>query len=350
MEENQLSEAWLAQEREMIANFFNKLVPQTLNRGATCTAQDCDDFARRTLQTEHVRPVDNQGATSYTLICLDQEKIIQFRLKRFQDDVLTLAHQIYGDLVPTVTAIAGFPLPVYLSTVIPGQIHIFQTFPSEAYPLNRQLVTVTDVARFVARSAHWPQPESSYAATSWTKSARLTLTTLEQNHDLKRFDPRFSQKATSLLQQLILLDTLPPVLSHSDFVEINMFVDPEGSLTGVIDFEDAQTEAFGMCLFGVYESFFGVMRYGKWTFFDQDAGNGYDKSVWDVLETAFWDTLWDAMPPTISRSQYEEAVMVALEIGMVNRYFVRGLLEGVDEENQGHRISLEFARGMLLDR
>lgn len=38
-------------------------------------------------------------------------------------------------------------------------------------------------------------------------------------------------------------------------------VDLHGHVTGVIDFDDAQTEAFGMFIFGGYEGFFGVMNY-----------------------------------------------------------------------------------------
>ena len=165
-----------------------------------------------------------------------------------------------------------------------------------------------------------------------------------------RFDPRFKKKATSILEKIPLLDKLPPVLSHADFAEINILVNSQGNVTGVIDFEDAKTEAFGMCIFGIYEGFLGVMKDQKWSFFDQDAGDGSGKSVRNVLETAFWDTLWDALPPNMSRQKFEEAVMVALDIGIVNRYFVRGLLERVDLESEDHRISLEFARGILLDR
>lgn len=121
-------------------------------------------------------------------------------------------------------------------------------------------------------------------------------------------------------------------------------------MTGFLDFEDAKTEAFGMCIFGIFEGFLGVMKDRRWSFFDQGAGDGSGKSVKEVLETAFWDALWDALPPEMTRHELEEAVMVALDIGIVNRYFVRGLLECVDMESEDHRISLEFARGILLDR
>lgn len=56
-------------------------------------------------------------------------KIVQFQLKPFDKEVLAPAHQTYGDLVPSVTFFGGFSLPVYVSPVIPGQIHIFQNSP-----------------------------------------------------------------------------------------------------------------------------------------------------------------------------------------------------------------------------
>lgn len=263
---------------------------------------------------------------------------------------MALARQIYGDLVPSVTLFSDFPLPVYVSPVIPGQLHVFQEFSSAAFPLERQLTTVKELARFVAKSAYWPQPQSSYRATSWTKGARIDLETLTQNDDLKRLEPRFLEKARYLSDKIPLLDKLPPVLSHRDFTELNILVNTKGNVTGVIDFAGAQTEAFGMCIYGVYEGFFGEMRYGKWRFFDQPAGDGLGNSVRTVLENAFWDTLWDALPPEMSRADFEEAVMVALDVGIMNRYFARGLLERVDLDSEEHRNSLEFARGMWLDR
>lgn len=352
-EKREHSESWLAQEREIVERFFEKRVPETLGTTKAeifCTAKDCDEYARRTLQVEDIHPVENQGENSYTLICPSQAKIVQFRLKRFDEEVLALAHQIYGDLVPSVTLFGDFPLPVYVSPVISGQIHIFQNFPSSKFPMERQLTTVKELAQFVAKSAHWPQPKSSYSATSWTKTARVTFETMIQNDDLKRLEPRYIEKARHLSAKVPLLDILPPVLSHADFAEINILVNTKGNVTGVIDFDDAQTEAFGMCIVGIYEGFFGEMRYKKWRFFDQSAGDGLGNSVRTVLESAFWDTLWDALPPAMNRQKFEEAVMVARDIGIVNRYFVRGLLERVDPESEDHRMSLEFARGIWLDR
>lgn len=93
------------------------------------TADDCENFARRLLQVQDIEPVGSQGATSYTLICLSQAKIIQFRLKPLDEGVLALAHEIYGDLVPSMMSFGSYALPVYVCLAIPGQIHIFKNSP-----------------------------------------------------------------------------------------------------------------------------------------------------------------------------------------------------------------------------
>jgi len=94
-----------------------------------------------------------------------------------------------------------------------------------------------------------------------------------QNGSLREIEPRFANKAFYLLEKVSLLDKLPPVLTHHDFAEVNIMADLQGHVTGVINFDDAQTEAFGMCIFGVYESVFGVMRDQRWGFFGQPAGD-----------------------------------------------------------------------------
>ncbi|KAI0100492.1 hypothetical protein GGR51DRAFT_564027 [Nemania sp. FL0031] len=284
------SEAWLEQEKSWIARFFNERVPEEL-RNPNCK-----------------------------------------RLRKFCS--------------------ASPPSPGYRAgyeSSDSGASAYAPKFPKGAFPLRRQLTTVTELAQFVAKSAFWPQPVSTYSPTSWTKTARSNLVRLTQNDSLRKIEPRFANKASSLLENFSLLDKLPPVLTHHDFAEVNIMVDLQGHVTGVIDFDDAQTEAFGMCIFGVYEGFFGVMRDQKWSFFDEPAGDGSGRSVRNVLDTAFWDTLWESVPPGMNRQEFEEAVMVAVDIGSVNRYFVRGLIENVNLESEDHRLSLEFARGIFLE-
>lgn len=296
--------------------------------------------------------MDNQGAASYTLICPSQKKIIQFRLKPFDEHILSLAHDIYGDLVPIPTRLYrySFPLPTYVCPVIPGIVHILQDFPKDRFPVQRQLNTVRDLAVFIAKAAFWPQPRQALSSDSWTITASTKLKDLASMNQLRQIEPRFAQKAAELISKLHLLDRLPLVLTHIDFAEVNLMVDPsDGHLTGVLDFDGARVEAFGMCLFGVYEGFFGEMRDAKWRFFDQPAIPGNSpRSVRETLQTTFWDTLWDAMPPGMTRQDLEEPVMVALEVGIINRYFDKD--GDIDTEDENDLRSVNWATGLLLDR
>ncbi|RMZ79656.1 hypothetical protein DV738_g3153, partial [Chaetothyriales sp. CBS 135597] len=364
MQDGHLSERWLDQEKEFIETFFGKKVPQILSKhgpageGFQCTAETCDDFAKTTLGSEDVQLVDNQGAASYTLICRSQNKIVQFRLERFDEHIMELAHKIYDKLVPIPSLINGFPLPVYVCPIIPGIVHIFQEFPKDRFPLERQLNTVRDLAAFVAKAAFWPQTRDTLSSHSWTLTAGKKLKSVASMESLRQLDPRFAHKAAELSSKLQLLDKLPLVLTHIDFAEVNLMVDPPtGHLTGVLDFDGARIEAFGMCIFGVYEGFFGEMRDAKWRFFDQpappdqqDGGQVPDdppRSVRETLCTAFWDMLWDAVPSWMNRQELEDAVTVSLELGIINRYFDKD--GDIDPENEDDLRSVNWAAGLLFD-
>lgn len=272
------SESWLTQEQELIDLFFREKVPLALRKlplskgDFQCTAEGCAAFARKILGSDDVWLVDNQGAASYTPICPSRNKIVQSRLDPVNEHILSLAHDIYGDLVPVTIRLGSFPLPVYVCPVIPGVIHIFQDFPKDCFPLRRELDMVRDLAAFVVKAASWPQPRQALSSDSWTATASAKLMDLASMNRLRQIEPRFAQKAAKPTSKLHLLDRLPLVLTHIDFAQVNLMVDPsDGYLTGVVDFDGARVEAFGICLFGVYEGFFRELRGARWRFLDQPA-------------------------------------------------------------------------------
>jgi hypothetical protein len=259
---NPCSEDWQTQERQVITAFFDVKVVEVLGELAdTCTERSCVEFAKQILRASDLEPVHNQGCNSFTLVSHQQSKIVQFRLRPFDTTIIDLAHQIYGTQVPRTEFYGGFPLPVYNSDVIPGKVHVLQQFPEE-FPLERQKRTVVDLGRFVAKAAHYPQPKASYREDSWTLKAKETLIRLQRNESLREI-PDIGDIVLRLLDQIHLLDLLPVVLKHHDFSEVNILVDDAGNVTGVIDFDVAGIEAFGMCIWGVYECFLGSMNQGK---------------------------------------------------------------------------------------
>ena len=344
-------EEWDQSERAIIEEFFRVKVVEALkssdNNQIQCTEASCIDFAKRILKASDIAPVKNQGCNSYTLLCESRSQIVQFRLRPFDAAILELAHQIHGDKVPATVYHSGFPLPVYSSDVISGKVHILQPFPKDTFPLERQKRTVIDLGQFIAKTTFFPQSKSSYKSDSWTAKSIEVLERLHRNSSLQAIAPEIANIVSNLRDRIHLLDRLPAVLVHHDFSEVNILVDEAGNVTGIIDFDAAGIEAFGMCIWGIYECFLGSMEQGKWSFFNQEAEQYSGRTIRNVLEVAFWDSLWSCISPDFQRRDLEAAIQVALSIGVINRYFIRGMIDEIDESKKVHRVSMEYAKGIL---
>lgn len=363
------TEEWKDQERQIINEFFKVKVPQTLGSkqnnqpkatrilstdfGSKSTAEcgcsetSCIDFAKIITKSDDIVLADNQGSNSFTLLCPSKSQVIQFRLKPFNTTVVDLAHQIYRNKVPRAVLHEGFPLPVYSSDIIPGRVHVLQPFPEDKFPLEREKATVIDLGWFVARATFFPRPKSPYSSTSWATTAKEKLEHLQANASLQALAPEVAKVVVRLQSGLHCLNELPAVLTHHDFAQVNIFVNDAGKVTGVIDFDEAGIEPFGMCIWGLYEGFFGSMERGKWSFYNQAADGYPGRTVREVLESAFWDSLWSNVSPDFRRQDCEAAVEIALGVGIINRYFVRGMIDDIDESQKIHRLSLEYVKGIL---
>ncbi|KAJ5715263.1 uncharacterized protein N7483_012444 [Penicillium malachiteum] len=87
---------------------------------------------------------------------------------------------------------------------------------------------------------------------------------------------------------------LLPVYSSDVLLgQVNILVNDSGNVTGVVDFDGAEFEAFGICLWGLYECSFGSMEDGKWAFYKE----------MPVLANAFWSCLWANLPPILQREE-----------------------------------------------
>ncbi|CAD6586541.1 MAG: hypothetical protein ASARMPREDX12_002382 [Alectoria sarmentosa] len=354
-----LPKGWMQSEQGTINEFFEEKVRTALKERAahdssitlkSCSASECLHYAKVLMRGMPIALVDHQGCNSYTLICPELDRIIQFRATEVNTKAIDEAKQIYGDLVASATQHDDFVLPVYTYNILPGRLHVWQKVSRDSFPLAREKKTIIDLAKFIATASHFPHPEARYNARSWTKCANAVVKRLEQNFSLRQIAPAVYTEIASLGARLHLLDILPAVLTHVDLVGQNIFVDGDvGTLTGVIDFEEARTEAFGMNVFTIYENHVGSMEGGHWSPYDMPAGGEHPGlSVSEVLTKAFWDALWANTAPGFGRRDFEEAVGVALKVGIINRYFVRGMLDEIDLAKWVHVISFDYAREILL--
>ena len=345
-----LPDGWDESEQMMVNNFFKQRVLKVAK--TTCSASDCHVFAQTLMQGEKIVLVNNQGYHSYTLACPKSKQIIQFRLKELNLEFIDEARKIHGDLVSRVVHHSGFNLPVYTINIVPGVAHYWQEPPRDHFPLERELRTVKDLAKFIAASSHFPHPPDDCKENSKTHRAPATFKRLEQNMSLKDIAPFIHAQVSSIAAKLHLLQNLPLVLTHPDLVGLNIFVDRiTGRITGVIDFDDAQVEALGMNIVTLYEWFLGSMEDSHWSSYDIPAGEQYSsRNVCQLLEAAFWDTFWANARLDLSKEECQEALSVALKVGVINRYIVDGgMLDEVDlEKGRGDERSLDYAKGILV--
>ncbi|GAM82700.1 hypothetical protein ANO11243_006830 [Dothideomycetidae sp. 11243] len=277
----------------------------------------CMDFANQVLDTNDVKLVDSQGAGwSFTVISHTKDKVVQFKRNALDKRMLALAKTIYMTLTPTVTRCGvDFPLPVYIidkalgvdfSTLIPPPM-------DQPFPLDRYHRGVIDLARFIARSICFPQAANE--AGPWTKSASRHLDTLINDKDFSKLAPELVRIAKRTKPYLHLLDTLPLVLSHADLSALNVFV---SGLSGVIDWEHASVEAFGMTLCSVYEMFLS-QRVGNKIIFHGELVSEY-RTVKEVLEEAFWNELWACVSDVLDPGVSGPAVRTAMIVGAFTRF------------------------------
>lgn len=122
--------------------------------GASSTQKQCDEIARQRCGG-HIRPVDIQGSTSYTVIAgPSSDKIIQFREQASLLDIrmLALANNVYKNLVATCSELGwvgdsnGPQLAIYEMDRLPGENYITAR-PSLTN--DQRLSTIYSLARFV---------------------------------------------------------------------------------------------------------------------------------------------------------------------------------------------------------
>ncbi|KAJ5706831.1 hypothetical protein N7488_006632 [Penicillium malachiteum] len=92
---------------------------------------------------------------------------------------------------------------------------------------------------------------------------------------------------------------LPLWVSHYDLNEVNVLIDEDCKITGLIDWELSTPLPFGVC-FGRIHTYAGKYSEGKFCVPDE----------FEDAERAFWDALFDEMPKDISQRLKNESNLI----------------------------------------
>lgn len=194
---------------------------------------------------EQTRSPNPQGCFSRTAIVKlqnGQEVVVQFRLELMDMKPFQLAYRVLGDLVPHValvqdTELAGYNVFVYCMNCIPGKT--WEEAGMGRYPEIKPVV-MQSLAMVLARC----QINDSDSGSVVEDQLRPHLQKFLDSVDV--IITRFKDAARDLMAKLNSLKPLPLFLSHADLNYMNIMVDNEFRVSGLVDWEFSTPLPFGM--------------------------------------------------------------------------------------------------------
>ncbi|KAL1855034.1 hypothetical protein Plec18170_004448 [Paecilomyces lecythidis] len=274
--------------------------------GRTVTQKECDQIAAE-VTGEAVKPVQLQGAFSYTVAA--RGLIVQFRVPEslLDTEKMDLARKIYGNIVPSCgnKGVIGPPpsLTIYVMEKVPGITYIEVPSATLHCP-SWQEKTVLDFARFFANS--WANRLPG------THRSEQSLEDLQNKLGIlvQTLPSRFTAIISKLRKDLpsIFVPTYPLALTHDDLCEMNLIVDATvGGINGVVDWAGAKILPFGMSLWGPL-NMLGTMNSSGWHYHENSS----------KLEGIFWDTFYIHVGKITDDDK--RAMKIAERTGLVLRY------------------------------
>lgn len=296
---------------------------------------DCDEFAKIRFPEDDVRPVPAQGYCSYTVFVGD-DKVVQFRPPDHGLDlkITSTACHVFGDKVPKTKFLGvvqdekdGTDLHAYSMTRLQGtslvdvrQVDI-QSARNTRKTREARRQAVKDFAQLQAISWNHRKPcdqvsQKGLVGSSLVWRAKLLESALPE---------RFRESASSNLKNWHEIERLPWTLTHGDFIPSNVLVQPKsGSITGLLDWAEAEWLPFGVGLYGL-EELLGAEVNGTFTYFFEAK----------KLRRLFWSELLSLIPELHGDSRLLAAVREAQVLGILLWHgiaFDDGRLDRVVEE------------------
>lgn len=303
----------------------------------SCSIEKYEWAAQQLFPQSTIRCLAAQGGCSTTFLVQNKTKksgitlpdcILQFRPKRFNLDVniATIANQTYGRYAPITKQIALASLPVegtelqgvlcYEMEAVPG-VSYASVAPShhqlDDLELRRQQKLIKDFADFAARG--WTT-DARQGQCNGKVGLKITSKLLLLTEELPTSKLRaVAKRALDNVEQL---QRLPIVLNHGDLIPSNIMVDDSGSLSGLVDWAEAECLPFGICLYGL-EYLLGYTS-GKRRDSLIDTAPFRYYSCSDDLRRLFWRRLQSNIPVLGVGEEFLKAVLMAKRVGTLLWY------------------------------
>ncbi|KAI1267392.1 hypothetical protein F5Y18DRAFT_425235 [Xylariaceae sp. FL1019] len=288
---------------------------------------DCDAFVRRRYISEPIRAAPFQGYCSYTLFIGDHT-VVQFRPSAHKLDIgiTATACQIFGTLAPETKCLAEFTdvdLCAFELRRLPGvSLPDIRAAPS-AKSVREGLVR--DFAHLQTQAWRHSKTKSDLRGMQRTVGSSLRWRLESMSVSLPSGSSR--NLARSILAKLPLIEDLPWVFTHGDFLPSNIMACPRtGAILGLLDWAEAEWLPFGIGAYGL-EELLGEDKNEKFVYYPEA----------DHLRGLFWEELLISLPELAKDSQAVASVKLAQQLGILLWHgiaFDDGRLNRVVEEGK----------------
>jgi len=230
-----------------------------------------------------------------------EEVVIQFRPERLDIEPFELARKVLGPVVPEIKPLQDEELDregiwAYWMTRMPGKTWL-EGFrgkdPTYLVTINRSLGRILSRG-FVA--------DNSEQVVERQLRPHLNLILTSKDDQVRRFH----DTAADLLGKLDQLKMLPLFISHFDLNEVNVMIDDDCEVSGIIDWELSVPLPFGMGFCRIHTTA-GEFSEGKF----------YMPPDFENAEKGFWQEIYDGVPESVRKllDTDPDAVQTAVMLG-----------------------------------
>ena len=231
----------------------------------------------------------------------DSRMVIQFRLQPLDMTPFQIARRVFGSAVPEIQLLQDHDLEregiwAYYMTYVPGK-----TWSEGARGKNPQaLITIN---RSLGRILSKGRVEgSSDLVVDQKIRPHLALLLSSEDNQIRRFH----HTTSDLFGKLERLKMLPLYVSHFDLNDVNILVDDDCEVTGLVDWELSHPLPFGMG-FGRIHTLAGEFSEQKF----------YMPSEFEEAEGGFWQEVRQGIPADVRKllDDNPDIVQIAVTIG-----------------------------------
>ncbi|KAL8724464.1 MAG: hypothetical protein Q9166_007933 [cf. Caloplaca sp. 2 TL-2023] len=247
------------------------------------------------------RPLGFFSRTVIVTLQNDEEVVIQFRPEPLDLEPFEIARKVLGAAVPNIKAIQDEELEhegirVYWMTCIPGKTWLDGARGKSAQTL---ATTLRSLGRVLSKGY---VDDSSELVVERRLRPHLALLLSSEDAQICQFH----HVARDLFSKLDQLKILPLFISHFDLNDVNIMVDDNCEVSGIVDWELSTPLPFGMgfCRIHTLAGEFSEKKF-------------HMPPQFEDAEKVFWQEIWGGIPKNVREFLHanSEAVQFAVTLG-----------------------------------